>query len=250
MRGVAQQLSYAQAQAALSWLVLAGCDELVDDAPRNWLEEPVTAPVRAAPIAPPRTLAAAPATVNPADAIAAAADSLEALTAALTEFPHPLRRPGVTPRLIEGSPATGALFVTDLPEAEGSATGERLLKMMASVGYSPHNARLLHLVPWPTVGSRPVTPAEVAAFAPFIARAIVLAPPRAVFAMGAAAATLSGSSAGIASARGKWTSVAATNIPLLATFHPRALGDQAEWRKLAFADLKMFKAKLDPEATA
>ena len=243
MSGVAQQLSYAQAQAALSWLVLAGCDELVDEAPRNWLEEPVAASVR---VAPPRTQAAAaePAAPNAAATIAAAADSLEALAAAVADFPHPLRRAGVTPRLIEGNAASGALFVTDVPEAEGSATGERLLKMMASVGFTPGNARLLHLVPWPTVGSRPVTPAEVAAFAPFVARAIELAAPRAVFALGAASATLSGSSAGIASARGKWVSVAGTDIPLLATFHPRALGDQAEWRKLAFADLKAFAERM------
>ncbi len=242
MSGVAQQLAVGQAQAALSWLVLAGCDELVEEAPRNWLEEPEAAPVRIAPV---RALAAKPAAPNAADGIAQAADSLEALTAAVAAFAHPLRRPGVTPRLIEGSAASGALFVTDMPEAEGSSTGERLMKMMASVGYTPDNAHLLHLVPWPTTGNRPVTPAEVAAFAPFVARAIALAAPRAVFAMGAAAATLSGSTAGIASARGKWGNVAGTKIPLLATFHPRALGDQAEWRKLAFADLKAFKARLE-----
>ncbi len=228
------------AESALAWLVLAGADCAVGNAPRNWLAESPVPP-------PPVRIAAAPAAPVPslqATELANAADSVAALISAVTAFDHPLRRPGLAPMLCDGEGQRGILVMTDMPDAEGSAAERLRTRMLAAIGLDLTGARLARLVPWPTAGGRAVTQAEVAAFAPFVARLLILTQPRAVLAFGSAAASLSGEDGGINRVRGRWQTVAGFSVPMLATFHPRALLNHPDHKPLAWADLQAFAQRI------
>ncbi len=243
MTGTLTAIDTQSAAAALAWLVQAGVDTPVDATPRNWLAEPA-APMR--PLAPRPVEARAPTPeATGAVTLAAAADSVEALAAAVAEFVHPLRRAGVAPQLATGTANRRILILTDMPDADASPAARLAERMLAAIGLDMTAARLVRLVPWPTPGGRSVTPREVAEFAPFISRLIALTTPRAVLAFGAAAASLSGESGGINSLRGRWLSIAGTDVPLLATCHPRALLTLPDQKRLAWADLQSFAARLD-----
>lgn len=243
-RGHASTTS-SNAAATLSWWVEAGVDTLVGEKPSGWLSRPESAP--AAPAASPvRTTSTKPAraaTPNAAEALAAAADGLVALSAAVADFDHPLRAANEVPRLIEGNVAPGVLVIADFPDAAGSEAALLRDKMLAAIGLDLESVAVAHMLPWPTPGGRGAAVAEVAAFAPFLRRAVALAAPRVILAFGAAAATLSGERGGIASLRGRWLTLADTSIPLIATFHPRVL-DNRDLKKLAWADLQAFQARI------
>lgn len=228
------------AQAALAWWLSAGVDVAVGDAPRNWLEAPAPPPVRVA------VSAAAPVQAKPAaTSLVAGIDDLDALTAAVAAFDHPLRRAGIAPCLVDGSGSRGALVVTDMPDLDDAPAARLAERMLAAIGFPAGAARIARLVPWPTTGGRAVNPDQVAAFAPFTRRLIELARPRAILAFGAAAASLSDEPGGINSLRGRWLTDKASGVPLLATFHPRALLNHPELKRLAWADLQTFAQRID-----
>lgn len=216
--------------AALGWLVAAGIDTVVGDAPFSWLSA-------AAPLAMP----AAPAVDTAAvESIALGVDSLQALAAALRE---------VQPAALfaDGTPSD-AMVIGDRPsradaEAGGifaDAAGALLDRMLAAIGRSRGDTYLANAVPWPGSG---FTPADVAAAAPFLRRQIVLARPRAILALGQGAATaLTGSTAGINRLRGHWVEV--DGVPVLPTFAPAHLLLHPGHKALAWADLCAFRAKL------
>lgn len=237
-------MTSAEAAVALGWHALAGIDTLVTENPRNWLAAPA---LPAATVDRPRASTSVPgepgaAFAAGADSRAASADSLAALTAALAEFAHPLRDPGAAPRLLAGNAAAGLWVVVDQPDAPDSPAERLRDRMLAAIGLGPADHALACLLPWPTTGGRPPRDEEVAAFAPFFARARALAPPRLILAFGDRAAGLSGPIRGFASARGRWLDAAGT--PLLATFHPRILLAQPELKRLAWADLQAFAARI------
>ena len=241
----ANHMTIAQAADALAWLVTAGVDCPVDAAPRNWLAAPVAVamPVTVAPAfaaAVPRAAAARIAADNPALALAAAAIDLSALHDAVTAFDHPLRQAS-PPQWLAGNGA--ALVLTDMPDADPAV--QRLAqRMLAAIGLDADTSQQLPLVPWAPPAGRTPREAEISAYAPFVARAIAIGAPQAILAFGAQAAALAGESGGIATVRGKWLTVA--GVPMLATFHPRQLLKQPELKRLAWADLQAFAARLAP----
>lgn len=230
-----------EAASALNWLVAAGADVLVTEAPRNWLLEPV-----ARPVATPRPAVAA--AVKPAIAagaagsLAEAAMDLVALTAAVAEFSHPLRRAGTVPQLWTRKADTPVAILCDQPERAGSDAATLRDRMLTAIGLAPADTAIGNLLPWPLTGSRAPRADEITSFAPFIARAIGLARPRLILAFGQHAAALSGEDRGIASLRGKWLAIG--EIPMLATFHPRQLLNQPELKRLAWADLQAFATRI------
>ncbi len=234
----------ADAASALGWLVTAGADALVSGTPRNWLAEPVARPAPPS-IAP---ASAAKAAVKPspvagaAQTLAEAASDLDALNTAVAGFAHPARRPGVEASLWSGAPGLAVAVISDQPEPAGSDAATLRDRMLAAIGLAPADHGLGHLVPWPLTGSRAPNTSEIAAFAPFLARAIALARPRLILAFGQHAAALAGSDRGISTLRGKWMALGDT--PMLATFHPRQLLNQPEMKRLAWADLQAFAARI------
>jgi DNA polymerase len=234
--------------AALAWLVGAGIDVLVADTPRNWLTPPPAPPAAvprtAAPVAPvaratPASVAAPAATA--AAAAANAATDLAGLDAAVRAFAHPLRRAEATPRLMTGATASGLVMIGDFPELPDSPVARLQTRMLAAIGLDAASVAEAHLLPWPTPGGRPPRDDEIAAFAPFVLRALALATPKLLLAFGDRAAALSGEARGVASLRGRW--LAASGVPMLATFHPRRLLTQPELKRLAWADLQAFAAR-------
>lgn len=239
----------AAAAAVLDWQLLAGVDALVEAGPRNWLAPPRVSPA-AVPSLAPRATVAPPAAVvagagavaDAAAALAAGADSPAALAEAAARFDHPLRISGTLPQLFAGNVASGIWVIADQPEAADSPAARLRTRMLAAIGLGGDDHALAHLLPWPTTGGRPPRDEEIAAFAPFLARALSLAPPRFILALGERAAGLSGPVRGLASVRGRWLGAGA--IPLLATFHPRLLLTQPELKRLAWADLQAFAAAM------
>ncbi len=249
MNGGIQQLSSSQALSALAWLVDAGVDTLVDDAPFDWLAAP--AATQAPP--PPVTEIIAPCE---ADAVVEAAatvvgvDSLAALEAALAEFEGcALATHGSPPLFAAGLAGAPLMLIGDMPAAGavfGGDTGLLLDRMLAAIGLSRDSAYLANLVYWPTPGGRAPAAAEIAACAPFLRRQIELAKPRAILALGGAAtAALTGTGSGINRLRGKWQMLSGGDVPVLPSFHPAQLLAQPTLKALAWRDLLMLKARLD-----
>ena len=216
--------------AALGWLVGAGVDTIVGETPFAWLS--AAAPL--ADVAPPPV--AAPAAVTTINA-----DSLAALAAALVEA-----RPAAL--FADGTPGD-AMVVGERPSAADAAAGRLfadaagalLDRMLGAIGRSRGDTYLANAVAWPGGGG--ATPADLAANAPYLRRQITLAKPRAILALGQAAATaLTGSTAGINRQRGRWA--ACDGVPVMPTFHPAHLLLHPGHKALAWADLCAFKAKL------
>ena len=91
-------------------------------------------------------------------------------------------------------------------------------------------------------------PADVAVGHTILLRHIELAKPRALLLMGGEAAkALLATQTGITQLRGKWVNLTAGNhaVPALPTFNPAYLLRRPADKRMAWADLLMFKAKID-----
>ena len=248
MAGVRQGHTHFAADEAgtLAWLVAAGADALVNDTPRNWLATPVARPAATAMATLPATGSAVMRTGAPvadrAALLAGAAQDLAGLDAALAEYGHPLRRAGFAAHVWRGTADTTVAVLCDQPEPAGSPAIVLRERMLAAIGLAPNDHAIGHVVPWPLTGTRAPRPDEIGAFAPFLARAVMLARPKLILALGQSAAAMAGDGRGVASLRGQWLAV--NGVPLLATFHPRQLLSQPEMKRLAWADLQAFAARM------
>ncbi len=232
-------------------MVGAGADVLVDGTPRNWLAAPITAP--AAPAKRPATPASSSALVAVrayADPIsitlAGAAHSIAALELALATYVHPIVQPGRAPRLISGNIDSRIVILCDQPENDSSPAAVLRARMLASIGLNIGDYALTHRLPWPTTGNGAPTAPQLTAFTPFVSRALVFAQPRLILALGQHAAAIAGDAMAVTSARGRWANLAVGDlqVPLLATCHPRLLLNQPDLKRLAWADLQAFAARL------
>lgn len=238
-----------EAASVLGWLVAAGVDTAVGDAPHNWLAAPMprqaAAPFQRSAVAPairePSHAIAAPGSTIAARAgdVAAAAPDLVALTAALAAFDHPLRE-ATPPQLVTGDIASGIVILGDQPLATDSPEARLAMRMLAAIDLHDGNSARLHLLPWTT--NRPARDADIAVFAPFRDRALALVAPRLILAFGDKAAALSGEIRSVAALRGKWLAIA--GVPTLATFPPSRLLAQPDLKRLGWADLQAFAAAM------
>jgi uracil-DNA glycosylase family 4 len=106
---------------------------------------------------------------------------------------------------------------------------------------------------WRPPGNRTPTPAEQAACAPFLERAIALARPKfLLLAGGASAKHMLKTAEGILSLRGRWcewrSEDGALVLPALPTLHPAFLLRQPAAKKLAWSDLLTLTERLDRPA--
>jgi DNA polymerase len=226
--------------AALDWLMLSGVDMAVSDAPFPWLAAPAPPPAAVAP--PPAPVApaepAAPDWPALAAELAATADSPAALHAALAEFPLPQHRAAPAPDLWHGNPASGIWVLLDRPDGPGPAT-DLLERMLAAIKLDWGNALRVHRLPWPLAGNIDARDEHFVPFAPFVAQLAQLAPPRAVLALGQAAAGIAGADARRGSQRGKWQAWGGAKF--MASFHPRLVLANPQYRKQAWDDLQAFR---------
>jgi uracil-DNA glycosylase len=251
--------------AALRWLVEAGADEAIGEAPvdRYALSaqpaRPV--PVPAAPTSrpiPSAPLPAPTAALQSARALAAAARSVAELAAALAAFDGcPLKRTATNLVFADGNPEARVMLIGEAPGADEDrlgkpfvgVSGQLLDRMLAGIGLDRRSAYITNIIFWRPPGNRPPTAAEVAACLPFVERHIELVAPEVLVLLGAPSAqTLLARTDGISRLRGRWfpyqSAGLAHPVPAMPTYHPAYLLRQPSQKRAAWRDWLAVLARL------
>lgn len=259
------QTDWHFARACLEWQVDCGVDEAICDLPVDrYALDPApaqkAAPKASAP-APTEQTASAPLAIEPvaeAEAMAASAQDLDALAAALAAFPHCELKLGARNLVFsDGNPAARVMIVGEAPGREedqrglpfvGEA-GQMLNRMLAAIGLqrdhpdASHAVYITNVLPWRPPQNRDPSAEERAMMRPFVLRHIELAAPEVVVLMGRiSTSTLLGTDDGITRIRGQWREVA--GLPALPMLHPAYLFHNPAAKREAWADLLALQAKL------
>ena len=182
---------------------------------------------------------------------------LEADIAACTRCPlHASRRmpvPGV------GDRAARLLIVGEAPGAEEDRRGEPFVgpagqlldAMLAALGLNrQQGVYITNVIKSRPPDNRDPHVEEIAACQPWLERQIALIQPVVMLALGRVAAqALTGRNERIGQLRGRWHAYGATQIPLLATYHPAYLLREPAAKARVWADLLMLRQVLAPVAT-
>jgi DNA polymerase len=264
-------------EQTLRWLIEMGADEAIGEvpvdrfvasrSPPKSLPEPrraSTAPLAAPLPPPPPALAPTPsnaavsAAVAGARALAAAANTVRELEAAVAAFDGCALKATAT-RLVfaDGNPAAKIMLIGEAPGADEDrqgkpfvgASGQLLDRMLACIGLDRTTTYITNVLFWRPPGNRTPTTAEIAACLPFVERHIeLIAPKLLVLVGGAAAKTLLNTQEGIIKLRGRWFEVRRPGlpqpIPAIATFHPAYLLRSPGQKRQAWQDLLAIKRRL------
>lgn len=252
----------------LQWYVAMGVDEAIGEVPVDRLA-PAPRPAIAA-SSPPSALAALPsgarmegapsAEVASARRLAAAAQSLEELQAAVATFEGcGLKRTATNTVFADGNPAAAVMVIGEAPGADEDRlgrpfvgrSGQLLDRMLAAIGLSrQQNVYITNILFWRPPGNRKPTETEIAACLPFVWRHIALVAPRIiVLCGGTATAALLGRAEGITRLRGRWFDLAVPGsdrpLPTLTTYHPSFLLRAPARKSESWRDFLNLKLKLD-----
>ncbi|WP_374570022.1 uracil-DNA glycosylase [Phenylobacterium sp.] len=258
------------AESLLAFWAEAGVDAMLLDEPIDRIAAGKIAPPR-----PPERIPAAPLKPAPAAArnagpdissavaearrLAAAAQDLDALKAAIAGFEGcPLRFEGAAHQAVfaRGRPDAPLVIVGEGPGAEEDQRGEpfvgragRLLDRMLAAAGLTDRVFITNTVFWRPPGNRTPSPSEQMICAPFVERAIELIAPRMLLFLGAAAAkSMLKREEGILSLRGRWFEWRGENgleLPAMPTLHPAFLLRQPAAKKKAWSDLVTLTERLD-----
>jgi DNA polymerase len=240
-------------------------DEAVDRIAAGRIAPPPS-PVAPRPIPAPssRSAAAAPVDVSAAVAeaqrLAQAAGDLAGLKAAIEAFEgYPPRFEGAARQAVfyRGDPAAPLMVIGEGPELEDEAqgapfvgrAGQLLDRMLAAAGLSGR-VFMTNTVFWRSQGNRAPSPAEQAACAPFVERAIELVKPQMLLVLGASSAkALLRKDEGILALRGRWhewrSHSGNLGLPVMPTLHPALLLTQPAAKKKVWSDLLTATERLD-----
>jgi len=256
------------ALTTLAWLVEAGADEAVAEAPVNRLTVkppappvPVTAKPRpappSAPLPPAPSLAGSDA-IGDAQRAAAAARNLEELKAAMEGFEGSALKRGATNTVFaEGTPGGRIMFIGEAPGRDEDRigkpfvgrAGQLLDKMMASIDLDRgRNCYITNVINWRPPDNRDPSPEEAAICLPFLRRHIELPNPGIIVLLGAVAARhVMGVTEGIMRTRGRWLEyrVGEAMVPVMPTLHPAYLLRQPAHKKLAWRDLQAVASRME-----
>jgi uracil-DNA glycosylase len=250
------------AESLLAFWADAGVEALYGDEPVNRLLRPE--PPKPAAVAAPTPIRSAPApdiaaAVEEAQALAAGADSLESLAAAIAEFNGcGLKFEGARQAVFaRGNPEAEIMLIGEGPGADEDVrglpfvgrAGQLLDRMLAAAGVADR-VFITNTVYWRPPGNRTPTPAEQAVCRPFVERAISLVNPKALLLCGGASAkSMLARDEGILSLRGRWfewvSGDGAVNLPALPTLHPAFLLRTPGAKKKAWGDLLTLVERLD-----
>jgi len=257
------------ALAMLRWLVEAGADEAIGEAPvdRYAASAPPVTPVPAAAVAPTRApamtglaepvtrvaeapLQAPAAALQSARALAAAAKSVAELKEALDAFDGcALKRTATRLVFADGNPEAKVMLIGEAPGADEDraglpfvgVSGQLLDRMLGAIGLDRRSAYITNVIFWRPPGNRQPTPAEIATCLPFVERHIELAMPEILVLVGGASAkTLLARNDGITKLRGRWFSYESAGmsrpVPAMPTYHPAFLLRQPAQKREAWRD--------------
>jgi DNA polymerase len=257
------------AESLLAFWSDAGVDAMLLDAPIDRIAAGKIAPPQppqvraAAPAAATRPAAKGPdisAAVAQAQELAAQADTLEALVAAISGFDGcPLKFEGAASQAVvwRGVADAQLMVIGEGPGQEEDQRGQpfvgragRLLDKMLTAAGVAERAFITNTVFWRPPGNRTPTPAEQAICAPFVERAIALVKPSMLLLVGGASAkAVLKKDEGILSLRGRWhewrSADGALELPAMPTLHPAFLLRQPAAKKRAWADLLTLCERLD-----
>jgi DNA polymerase len=257
------------AESLLAFWSDAGVDAMLLDAPIDRIAAGKIAPPQppqvraAAPAAAARPAAKGPdisAAVAQAQELAAQADTLEALVAAISGFDGcPLKFEGAASQAVvwRGVADAQLMVIGEGPGQEEDQRGQpfvgragRLLDKMLTAAGVAERAFITNTVFWRPPGNRTPTPAEQAICAPFVERAIALVKPSMLLLVGGASAkAVLKKDEGILSLRGRWhewrSADGALELPAMPTLHPAFLLRQPAAKKRAWADLLTLSERLD-----
>ncbi|MFN4056669.1 MAG: uracil-DNA glycosylase family protein [Roseinatronobacter sp.] len=247
------------AQALLDWQVELGAVDAIGDAPINRFEldaRPI--PKAAAPIATPAPVAVTIDPVAEAQAMAAAAATLDQLREALAAYPHCELQKGARNLVFsDGQASARVMIVGEAPGRDEDMTGrpfvgeagQLLDRMLAAIGMDrahPDPARAVYItniLPYRPPQNRDPSAEERAMFLPFVARHIELVRPEILVLMGRiSTGTLLNTAEGITKIRGQWRDYRGT--PCLPMLHPAYLLRNPAAKREAWADLLTLQAKL------
>ena len=194
-----------------------------------------------------------------AEAVAAAAADLASLRAAIAGFQDcPLSATATNLVFSDGTPASGLVLIGDAPGPDEDRTGrpfvgeagQRLDRMLASIGLDRTQVLLTTLLPWRPPGDRAPTPGEVETCLPFLHRHLTLLRPRHLVLLGALVTrALTGSTQGPRRLRGKWHPVRIAGldqpVPALPMVNPALAFRTPAGKREAWADLLLLRRTLD-----
>jgi DNA polymerase len=192
--------------------------------------------------------------------LAASADTLEALVAAISAFDGcPLKFEGGATQAVvwRGAADAPLMVIGEGPGQEEDQRGQpfvgragRLLDKMLGAAGLADRVFITNTVFWRPPGNRTPTPAEQAICAPFVERAITLVNPKMLLLVGGASAkAMLKKEDGILSLRGRWhewrPADGGMELPAMPTLHPAFLLRQPAAKKRAWADLLTLTERLD-----
>lgn len=125
--------------------------------------------------------------------------------------------------------------------------GQLLDKMLAAIAMTESDVHITNIVYWRPPGNRTPTPQEALACRPFLERQIELVAPKAIVALGGAAAKeVLATADGIMRLRGRWreVTIGQRTLPALATLHPAYLLRTPAAKQMAWQDLLSIRGKL------
>ena len=196
--------------------------------------------------------------VGDAQQMAAGAETLEALEAAISAYEGcALKHSGATRAVFaRGVPGAPVMIIGEGPGGEEDARGQpfvgragKLLDRMVAAAGLEGQVFITNTVFWRPPGNRTPSAQEQAACAPFLERAIVLARPQVLLLVGAASAkSVLRRNEGILSLRGRWFEWHAEHtemtLPALPTLHPAFLLRQPQAKKKAWMDFLSLTERL------
>jgi len=196
--------------------------------------------------------------VAKAQAMAAGATTLEALSEAVNAFDGcALKETALNTVFADGTPSSDVMFLGEAPGSDEDrlgkpfvgVSGQLLDKMLGHIGLDrARNFYISNCVFWRPPGNRKPNPAEVAACLPFTRRHIELVRPKfLVLVGGLAAQSLIDGSLKITRTRGKWFDYAladGTTIPAMPILHPAYLLRTPLSKRETWNDLLALKARI------
>ena len=243
----------AEAREILRWWAAAGVDVVYEDAPRNRFEEqakPRPAPPPPAPVVIPAPAVAAPdAAARTAAELAAQAQSLDELRAAMDRFDGcGLRKTATQLVFADGAPGAAVMIVGEAPGGDEDRIGRPFVGRAGQL-LDRTKVYIANVVPWRPPGNRTPTPQETAICLPFIRRQIELCAPRILVTMGnPSTQTLLGVKDGITRIRGAWRTyeiAPGVTVPALPTLHPAYLLRSPAAKRASWLDLRALKRALE-----
>jgi len=251
---------YWAAKALLEWQVEMGADEAICEAPVNRYELPETVVKKtvAEVVAPAAMPAIDPVAV--AKELAAGADTLDDLRAALEGFEHcELKRGARSTVFADGNAQARIMVIGEAPGRDEDIAGKPFVgragqlldRMFAAIDLARDAADstgaiyISNILPWRPPQNRDPEPGEVAMLMPFVARHVELVDPEILVLMGNVSCQAVLGRKGITRLRGNW--VNGLGRPVLPMFHPAYLLRNPAAKREAWHDLLMLQARLREE---